>query len=453
MERVNKRRASKHGAASIFLAIIMSALILVECTFVAFVWNLDYALTVNTALKSQIDTILSDYNRLLFDVYGIYAFNLDVVDDCCFNKALEINGLESRAELYVSGAARFTTADLKKAVNSYYWHRGPGVSFRALADGYSELFTELDKNGYLKQISQFMRSPAADYVSRIIKGTESAEEWAGKAGDLINLEEVVSQITDMDSIRNDYRNAVKDFELDLDIDIAEWDGIVSALSTMEKALDYGAGISDPVMTKFYISHYCAYNFDCWIAPHGDESINGTEFKSFHDKNKADAEYIITGLGTVPAVIGIEMLIMQILTVANILKDYANEKIRNTIYAVAQVISWIILAVSEGTADIDPRLIAAGLTLYVSCVQALKDFNDVLQGGRAVIFEYDNVKMVTFSYRDFLYLFCLCTKEEDLLARSYEILERDFGELYKGIKLEADFRGSTYSVEKSYQLYE
>ena len=222
---------------------------------------------------------------------------------------------------------------------------------------------------------------------------------------------------------------------------------------MEKALDYGAGISDPVMTKFYISHYCAYNFDCWIAPHGDESINGTEFKSFHDKNKADAEYIVTGLGTVPAVIGIEMLIMQILTVANILKDYANEKIRNTIYAVAQVISWIILAVSEGTADIDPRLIAAGLTLYVSCVQALKDFNDVLQGGRAVIFEYDNVKMVTFSYRDFLYLFCLCTKEEDLLARSYEILERDFGELYKGIKLEADFRGSTYSVEKSYQLYE
>ena len=101
MKRVNKHNRTKHGASSVFLAIIMSALILVECTFVAFVWNLDYALSVNTALKTQIDSILSDYNRQLFDVYGIYAFTKDEIDDECFYKALEINGLESGATLYV----------------------------------------------------------------------------------------------------------------------------------------------------------------------------------------------------------------------------------------------------------------------------------------------------------------------------------------------------------------
>ena len=92
MKRTDKNRRTKRGASSLFLAVIMSALILVECTFVAFVWNLDYALSVNEALKTQIDTILCDYNRQLFDVYGIYAFTLDEVDDECFCKALEING-------------------------------------------------------------------------------------------------------------------------------------------------------------------------------------------------------------------------------------------------------------------------------------------------------------------------------------------------------------------------
>ena len=62
-------------------------------------------------------------------------------------------------------------------------------------------------------------------------------------------------------------------------------------------------------------------------------------------------------------------------------------------------------------------------------------------------------MVTFSYRDFLYLFALCTPVEELLERSHAVLERDYGELYKGITLEADFRGDAYSVTKSYQLYE
>ena len=66
--RINYKTKTKHGASSIFLAIIMSAVILVECTFVAFVWNLDYALGVNTALKDQAETILADYNRQLFSV-------------------------------------------------------------------------------------------------------------------------------------------------------------------------------------------------------------------------------------------------------------------------------------------------------------------------------------------------------------------------------------------------
>lgn len=453
MKRTDKNRRTKRGASSLFLAVIMSALILVECTFVAFVWNLDYALSVNEALKTQVDTILCDYNRQLFDVYGIYAFTLDEVDDECFCKALEMNGLTSQSTLVVTAADEFTTEDLKTAINSYYWYRGTGISLRDLVDGYAEMLRQTDESGILNKVGEYMQSPAAGYVSDMIKGSEDASQWIGKAGEALNLDEILEQASDLDDIRADYKDTVKDIELDIDIDIDDWEALLDTLSFLETTMDNLTDMSDPVMTKMNVSHYCAYNFDCCFAPDGDASITGTEFSSIHGDKQVDAEYIITGLEDYPAIFKVEYLMVQVLIVSNMLKDYVNEEFRNTMEVLGQIISTIISAVSEGTVNIDYRIIAAGLTYICASFQSIKDFYQVIKGQRAVIFEYEGEKMVTFSYRDFLYLFALCTPVEELLERSHAVLERDYGELYKGITLEADFRGDTYSVMKSYQLYE
>ena len=453
MKRTDKNRRTKRGASSLFLAVIMSALILVECTFVAFVWNLDYALSVNEALKTQVDTILCDYNRQLFDVYGIYAFTLDEVDDECFCKALEMNGLTSQSTLVVTAADEFTTEDLKTAINSYYWYRGTGISLRDLVDGYAEMLRQTDESGILNKVGEYMQSPAAGYVSDMIKGSEDASQWIGKAGEALNLDEILEQASDLDEIRADYKDTVKDIELDIDIDIDDWEALLDTLSFLETTMDNLTDMSDPVMTKMNVSHYCAYNFDCCFAPDGDASITGTEFSSIHGDKQVDAEYIITGLEDYPAIFKVEYLMVQVLIVSNMLKDYANEEFRNTMEVLGQIISTIISAVSEGTVNIDYRIIAAGLTYICASFQSIKDFYQVIKGQRAVIFEYEGEKMVTFSYRDFLYLFALCTPVEELLERSHAVLERDYGELYKGITLEADFRGDSYSVTKSYQLYE
>lgn len=453
MKRTDKNRRTKRGASSLFLAVIMSALILVECTFVAFVWNLDYALSVNEALKTQVDTILCDYNRQLFDVYGIYAFTLDEVDDECFCKALEINGLTSQSTLVVTSADEFTTEDLKTAINSYYWYRGTGISLRDLVDGYAEMIRRTDEKGILNQVGEYMQSPAAGYVSDMIKGSEDASQWIGKAGEALNLDEILEQAADLDDIRANYKDTVKDIELDIDIDIDDWEALLDTLSFLETTMDNLTDMSDPVMTKMNVSHYCAYNFDCCFAPDGDASITGTEFSSIHGDKQVDAECIITGLEDYPAIFKVEYLMVQVLIVSNMLKDYANEEFRNTMEVLGQIISTIISAVSEGTVNIDYRIIAAGLIYICASFQSIKDFYQVIKGQRAVIFEYEGEKMVTFSYRDFLYLFALCTPVEELLERSHAVLERDYGELYKGITLEADFRGDAYSVTKSYQLYE
>ena len=453
MKRTDKNRRTKRGVSSLFLAIILSALILVECTFVAFVWNLDYALSVNEALKTQVDTILCDYNRQLFDVYGIYAFTLDEVDDECFYKALEMNGLTSQSTLIVTATDKFTTEDLKTAINSYYWYRGTGISLRSIVDGYADMIREMDDKGILNQVGEYMQSPAAGYVTEMVKGSEDASQWIGKAGEALNLDEILEETADLDDIRSDYKDTIKDIELDIDIDIDDWEALLDTLSVLENTMDVLTDSSDPVMTKMNVSHYCAYNFDCCFAPDGDASITGTEFSSIHGDKQVDAECIITGLEDYPAIFKVEYLMVQVLIVSNMLKDYANEEFRNTMEVLGQIISTIIYAISEGTVNIDYRIIAAGLTYICASFQSIKDFYQVIHGQRAVIFEYEDVKMVTFSYRDFLYLFALCTPVEELLERSHQVLERDYGELYKGITLEADFRGDEYSVTKSYQLYE
>ena len=454
MKKRDKKNRSRHGSTSIFLAIIISALILVECTFLAFVWNLDYALAVNTALKTELDTILSDYNRQLFDCYGIYAFSIDDVDNYCFDKALEINGLDSRSVLYSTASYKITTEDLRKAISSYYWYRGSGVAVNTVIDDYGSFIKELDKTGIIDKISQYMQSPASGYVSQIIKGSESAEEWVKKAGELLNADDLIEQIDEIDTIRSTFSDVLHDSDIGLDVDITNWEGILDTLSKLEKVVDGASDASgNNVLSKLNISHYCAYNFDCAKPPVDDASINGPPFKSIHGDKKADCEYLITGLDETAAVLLTGMNVAHVLILANLLKDYANEQIRNTVEVIAEVISVIISAVSEGSVNIDSKWIALGLMLYVAMVQSIKDVYHVNKGEKVTIFEYDGVKMITFDYRDFLYLFCLCTPEEKLLERSLEILERDYGDLYKGISLEADFRGNEFTAEKSYQLYE
>ena len=452
MKRISNSKRTKHGASSVFLAIILAALILVECTFLAFVWSLDRALAVNTALKTEIDTILSDYNRELFRVYGIYAFTMEGVDSECFEKALEINGLSSDSDLFVSGRKRFKAEDLKKAINSFYWYRGTGIALKTVAVNYSDMIRELDKSGVLKRAGKFMQSPAAGYLVKIIGGSESAEEWIKKAGDTLNIDDLAKEAADMDSISKEYKNAVKDFGIDIKLDMENFDALLKTMSKLEKGVSIVSDSSDAVFTKFSVSHYCAYNFDCHMRPKGDTSINGSDFRAIHGNSRADSEYIITGHDKVRAVAEIELMMYHVLLLSNILTDLANEKFRNTMEVLGQIISAIIKAVSEGSVNIDPQLIAAALLVCCAGFQTIPDFTKIIQGERVNIFEYEGEKMVTFNYRDFLYLYALCVPTDTLLERGITILEKDYGKLYKGIKIETDFRGSTYSVEKTYSLY-
>ena len=81
-------RHNKYGASTVFLSIVLSALILIECTYLTFVWDLDRRMEISRALKNEVEAIMADYDRELFDTYGIYAFCIDDVDDHVFAEVI-----------------------------------------------------------------------------------------------------------------------------------------------------------------------------------------------------------------------------------------------------------------------------------------------------------------------------------------------------------------------------
>ena len=161
MRKTVKKRKHRYGASSVFLGIVLSAVILIECTFLTFVWELDYNIKVNNAVDAQIESIMCEYNRQLFDVYGIYAFAMNAVDDDIYRKALLACGYAEGPVLDLGGYKKIDSKALRDAIKMYYSYRGTGIAVIQIADAFSGIIDEFLNTGVLKKIREYTSSPAA----------------------------------------------------------------------------------------------------------------------------------------------------------------------------------------------------------------------------------------------------------------------------------------------------
>ena len=207
-----------------------------------------------------------------------------------------------------------------------------------------------------------------------------------------------------------------------------------------------------VMTHVYEADYFSYNFDCYLKQEYDSSINGTSFSDIHSKNKDDSEYILTGLTGNKSILGVNYLLLSVLTGKNFLKDYTDKDYRAKVDAVSKVISAIIAAVSEGSVDIDYRIITVALILLIATIKAGKDIRTLRKGDRVTLLEAEGKNAISAGYRDFLFLFMLAVPDNKMQDRALTILKRDYGELYTGLTATADTGIKKISISRSYVLY-
>ena len=453
MRKMVKRRKQRFGASSVFLAIILSAVILIECTFVAYVWELDYITKVNNAVDAQVESIMCEYNRQLFDVYGVYAFTKTAVDDDVYRKALLACGYEEGPQLDLAGYKKIDTKAFKDAIGMYYSYRATGIAIIQVADVFSEMIGEVIDSDVLKKIKEYTSSPAAGYVTEIIQGAEKISSWIEKAGEKLNIDDLKKEIKIFDTLKKQLDGKDNDLE-DLSFNISIKD-IKPAIQLFEGMMDLHETLgknSFKLVSHIYAANYFSYHFDCTLKQELDSSINGTDFKDIHSKNKDDTEYILTGLTGTKALASVNFLMLQVLTGTNFLRDYTDKEYRTKVDAVAKVISAIIAAVSEGSVDIDYRIITVALIVLIATFKAGKDIQTLRKGERVALYEKNGKKVVTAGYRDLLFLFMQAVPDDLMLERGLQILRRDYGELYTGLTATADTGFKKISVTRNYVLY-
>lgn len=447
-----KRNKNKRGTSTLFLAIILSALILVETTYIAYVADLDRRLTYTRALKEQAEVYLASYNRQLFKTYGIYAFDKTSIDSFVFDSILSANGYQVGDTIYVSGVYSIDTETLRRAVACYYSYRTAGVIIERFASQIVALIEQIDEGGVIGELRGFVTSPASGLLGRIIAGGADISEAISAAIELLGLDEssyevqfFLNLISSLGAINNDSLNIGNDFDpsdLGFIFDLLEFD---------TSFFDYGTQINETFLIHGCLSDYAANNFDCMLED--DTAIDGTSFNAFHPDNESDAEYILTGLEGFPGRALTDYYIFSTLFIKNLAYDLTDPQTREIVVPVAEVLSAVIAALSAGTVVLPPEVYELVIVVIMAEIESVTELITVINGGEVSFLSVGDTDVVTMNYRGFLSVFMNLVPDDILLGRMLDIIIRDFPDHCTGIVVETDFNSSLLSYEAVYELYQ
>ncbi|MBP5655559.1 MAG: hypothetical protein J6X33_08605 [Clostridiales bacterium] len=446
-------RRSKRGGITLFLAIMLAALIFLECTFVTFVWNLDHRLAVNRALKAQVECILADYNRQLFDVYGIYAYSLNEVDDEVFERVLTANGYDGGQELTVYGSESLDKDCIKRAISEYYGYRMPGVCGSILVEQFGEILKELDKYGVIDKLQSLRGSKASEYLAEILSGASKLEDYLSDVDEKYDVSGILDNSDVFDSFRKglkDDRNDLSDSDIKADLSNADW--ILDSLNAFSDINSKVSDVGELTGMQLYCAHYAAYNFDCRLPNEDDASINGTLFSDIHEGNEYDTEYLITGINGKAACFTMSVLIHGALSGMEFLKLKQDKKFQAVVKVVAVVLSELIAVISEGSVEIPPKVMEVWLTGFCAALIALKDLNQVEKGEKIAVFKDGDTEFIKVGYRDFMFSFALLSPYPLVMPRILTVLKRDYGDLYVAASAVTSYGSYEYDCDKKYHMY-
>jgi len=443
---------NKKGTTTLFLAIILSALILVESTYVAYVADLNRRLTASRALKLQCEAYLADYDRELFKTYGIYAFNSTEIDSDVFNRVLTANGYSEGEVFYVCGMYEFDTEDLRRAVSCFYAYRSTGILFDRFSGQIVEMLSEIDKYGILDKIGQFTSSSAAGWITAIAEG---GAEVASAVASVMEFLGIDDQNPAMKAFNNLFSTLKSIGSV-----VPNPDGggfSPSDMNVLRGLLEFSSGFYDvnaDLIDEYafhpFICDYAARNFDCQLEE--TSAINGTGFDKFHDEGYSDSEYLLTGLSGFAGEALTDYYVFSVLFVKCIVSIMMDNTKRETIRGISEILMMVISVLTAGTVSLPAEVYEVVIVLIMAVIDAAGDLGDVLDGESVEIIGISDGISISAGYRDFLGLFMLFVPDETLLQRMVDLFNRDFPDYITGVYAESDIRGGIMTYDTCYELY-
>lgn len=451
---------NKRGSGSIFLAIILAALIFVEGIYLALIIDINRRISIERALRLQVEAILTKYNEELFDNYGLYGFLIDDVDDYVFKKALNSTGYEYGEDIFIYGYRTISTVQLRDAISNYYAYRSPGIVLNGVFSIFQSQIDTLKENSFFKNIRRFKASSGNKVLTIFTKSLENVTEILSSD----ELAEII-EISDSDNqfVEEFFElyQSVNDSEIDFDDDFSPKDMFsMDFFNATVDLFDTSSEIIEDDLFNVCLSHYCVYNFECCVKSFSkdgvstkDCNLHGTKYEDLNSSRCNDAEYLITGFTGSSGKYAVGYMIFPMIMIAEIVNCITDKEFMDTVKVIAEILSYVIAIFLEG-AKIPDWVFEMIIVMYFSLFKALTDLDDIYEGESISLFDDTNEYGLSLkmNYKDFMYLYSLLVNKENKLMRLDELLTQKYGDFLTCIEIGTTYRNEEFYAEMGYELY-
>ncbi|MBR2750220.1 MAG: hypothetical protein IKD90_03710 [Clostridiales bacterium] len=462
---MKKRLFGRKGSITIFLCIILSAIILLESVYISGAYQRKREVLITEAVSHQVEQALSQFDRDILDWYGLYAIK-EVKEGTAVFKSMTAS-LKDASYAYEM-THPFDNDCLKDCISDYMRLRGLAFEGNGILDRLGISISKIrgSNNTGGDGISSWLPTFKSmlgnkKYVKTILDKLKDTIRDVGLGE---KIDKFNSFVDSARMVWEEKSSAVIEYG-DSSTTISMFDP--SSISGLTNLFDKYMDADLPgFIDRMIMNEYATFQFDSRltniITDNGavpETNMIGIPFDKMHSGNHSDLEFLLVGSDSEStnqfAVSSLLLGMRLLLDMGSFLMDEAKKQ---TAFVIAEVMTLIIALVSLGTVIIDPFTIQYVILFIMAYIQAWTDVVKLVNGMSVPLFYNDTFpsvgRLTDTSYRDYFRIALLFVPEEWLLIRMRYVIQRDAGAtLYTGIKGTGKLQDSEYQVERRYELYE
>jgi hypothetical protein len=460
----------RNGVISIFLCIILSAVVLSESLLWLAACKRAEEADLMRCMRLQTAHALSCYNEVLLDYYGIY-----VVDESLFQPIIfeTCNRSQGQTSILIEPTSALTKEAIRNGIVRFMLIRMPAYITSEILSRISLISDLIDESGVRKIFESAGGSSAwlhylADFISK-------KTEWSATikaALEIIKEADCTGIIRDIESFFESVqyiaeRGGTTFLQGDMEVgDVLDVTAFGNTLDLVESL--YSPDLPETLETCL-MDIYAVSFFDSFIVNEMDgseskpeENVLGRKYEDLHSENQNDLEYILTGVDDdyLSAMIT-NQCISDIRVICNFVSNIMNKEKMDKALVIANVLSTCIKILSAGKAEIPAKALQYLVIFIWSIADGISDSFKIARGESVPLltsdsfsgkFELLNDALMT-DYRDYINILLFLVPAENKSERMLQVLTRDAGgEMYSGVLVSSSYDGTTYSLEESYDAY-
>lgn len=467
MARKRKGMKSRAGGASIFLCILLSAVILTESILFAAALERRTEADLMRCMRMQAQAVLCRYNEPLLKYYGLYGLSGSPGDTGVFDKCFTGSG----ASIAMTGMEGMSEEVLRNAISDYMKVRAPSIVSADMLGRLRGVLDEIYDSDFLKKAGEGKGAGWIGYLNDILS---NSGKWSGviaQAIETAKMADFTGTLNRFDDFCQTYMDTARrkatlfaqgDTNPALLLDTGR---LADIMNNLDGLMDTDLpDIADNLLVNEYIISFmdsCVKETIDGDRSEPESNLLGIPYKSIHGSNNADLEYVLTGIDNgIASQTIVRKFILDTRIAVNLAAFLIDSEKTDRAKEIGTVLSAAILAVSLGTVEISPDILQYVVLMVWAEGQALIDVND-LAGGKGVpllnhsaIDDEEIVKdLIMTDYRDYVRIYLLIVPSEWKLSRILSILERDCGgTIYTGVRIQVDYMNRSYRMEDSYDAY-